>query len=85
MKKFIIIIEVIILVHCVQLSAACSADIKASGNVVIKQDKIDPADMEVIKNLDLLQNWDVLGPQGPDMNKLNVLDAKPIKGAGHDK
>jgi hypothetical protein len=84
MKKNIII-EVFILVYGVQLGAACSADTKASGNVVIKQDKIDPADMEVIKNLDLLQNWDVVGPQGPDMDKLNVLDAKPVKGACHDK
>jgi len=74
-----------ILVYCVSLNSDCQADPKDAVNSAVKQDKVDPADMEVIKNLELLQDWDILGPEGPDMHKMNVLNAKPVKGVSNDK
>ena len=69
----------------VQLGTDCRADTNIAPKVIVPQDKVSAEDMEVIKNLDLLQEWDIVGPEGPDMDKLDVLNAKPLTGVGHDK
>lgn len=71
--------------YSIQLCTDCPAETKVTSKVVNKQGEIDPADAEVIENLDLLQNWDIVGPQGPDMKKINILNTLPLKGASHDK
>ena len=75
------------LIFVIQLSADCHAQTQVSDQVKVVngQNKIDPADMEVIANLDILQNWDIVGPQGPNMDDLKTLNTKPVIGASHDK
>ena len=87
MRKFIILFDLLILFFFVQLSRHCSAQEQYHSGVasVSKQNIIDPADMEVIKELDLLQNWDIVGPEGPDLNQLGVLNAQTTTGVRYGK
>ena len=39
--------------------------------------------VEVIKNLDMLQNWDIVSPGGPDLSKVSVLKAQTTTGVNH--
>jgi hypothetical protein len=70
MKKLMIFFDIFIFVFSIQVSIICSAATPASlkPQSSSNQAAIDPADVEVIQNLDMLQNWDIVSPNGPDLN-----------------
>ncbi|MBF0504149.1 MAG: hypothetical protein HQL14_03505 [Candidatus Omnitrophica bacterium] len=71
MKRVIIFFKFIVLMAAMSLCthswAATQSPCKKEDTG--KQSKADDTDMEVIKRLDLLRNWDIVGPEGPDLNK----------------
>lgn len=71
MKKSLILFDFLILMFSIQLCMDCPADTPPPPKAenASKQGTINPADVEVIKNLDMLKNWDIVGPNGPDLNK----------------
>lgn len=84
-RKIITIFQFLILMCSIHSSAVCRADTKDNPQGEVKGDNANPEDVEVIKNLDLLQDWDIVGPQGPDMKKLDILNAKLLTGVSHAK
>ena len=88
MKQTMLFIDILFFAVVMFLYMGCTTQIQAASKPAFVDqqiNKIDPADVEVIKSLDLLQNWDMIGPQGPDLKKLNDLHAQTTLGVNHAK
>ena len=89
MKRFKLFNKLAIPVLLIQSCMGCWAQtVMPSKNVEVglkQENQIDPNDLEVIKNMGLLEDWDIVGPGGPVLDKKNLSNIQDLPGDGHAK
>ena len=75
MARFVMIIVCVVLFGCVAVSDASDS--------LVDQVAVDPKDIEIINDLDMLQNWDDL--QNEQALDNNIMDGQTTTGVSHDQ
>ena len=76
MNRFIMVIACAVLLVAVDVAAGAS-------DSLVDQTAVDPRDIELINDLDMLQNWDDL--QSEQVFDNNSIDGPSTTGVSHDQ